>query len=145
MLNQVLKELNRSQLHEIWIQAKAGKPFDDKEKEHIAKAMLEHPEYHHIWDKLDHIEDSEIVENGVHTTLHISMHSVIENQLVQNTPPEVQKTLNALVKRGTSRHEAIHAIANEFAMEMYKTLQTGRPFNNIAYKRQLEKMINKKR
>lgn len=140
MLNQISKELSRSQMHDIWIQAKAGEPFEDAEKERIAKAMLEHPEYHHIWDKLDHIKDSEIVENGVHTLLHISMHTVIENQLAQNTPPEVQKTLDALVKRGTPRHEAIHAIANEFVLELHKSLQTGRPFNNIAYKRHLEKM-----
>lgn len=145
MIDQSMKELNRIQLHEIWLRAKAGEPFDDEEKGRIGQAMLEHSEYHHIWDKLDRIKDSEIVEDGVHTTLHITMHTVIENQLAENTPPEVKKALNVLVKRGTPRHEAIHAIAYEFNMELYKTLRTGRPFNRIAYKRQLEKIIGRKK
>jgi predicted secreted Zn-dependent protease len=144
MLNQISKELSRSQLHEIWLLAKSGEPFDDEEKGRIAKAMLEHTEYHHIWDKLDHIKDSEIVENGVHTTLHITMHTVVENQLAQNTPPEVQKALDSLVKHGTSRHEAIHAIANEFARELFPVLKTMQPFNNMKYKRRLEKIAREK-
>jgi len=145
MFDQTMKELSRIRLYEIWLRAKAGEPFDDEEKANIGQAMLEHAEYHHIWDKLDHIQDSEIVENGVHTTLHISMHAAIENQLAQNTPPKVRETLNDLLKRGVPRHEAIHAIAYEFAIELQKTLQTGRPFNNLAYKRRLEKLSSKKR
>lgn len=145
MFDQTIKQLNRLQTYQIWLKAKAGEPQEDEEDERFAKAMLEHSEYHSIWDRLDHIKDSEVVQNGVHSLLHISMHTVIENQLAQNTPPEIQKALDALLKRGASRHEAIHAIAYEFTMELHKTLQTGRPFDNLAYKRRLEKLSRRKR
>ena len=42
--------------------------------------------------------------------------------------------------RGASRHEAIHAIAYEFNMELFPMLKNPRPFNNSAYKRRLEKI-----
>ncbi len=145
MFNQTMKEIGRAQLHEIWLMAKAGESFEDGEEANIAKAMLEHPEYHHILERLDEMKGDEVVENGVHTTLHITMHTVIENQLAQNDPPETQMALEGLIKHGASRHEAIHAIAYEFNMELYKVLKNSRPFNNIAYKRRLEKIARGKR
>ena len=145
MFDQTMKEISRARLHDIWLKAKTGESFDDDEEAHIAKAMSEHPEYHHILGRLDEMKGDEVVENGVHTTLHITMRTVIENQLAQKKPPETQKTLDGLMKRGVTRHEAIHAIASEFSMELYKTLKEMRPFNNLAYKRRLEKLAGKKR
>ena len=145
MFDQTMKELNRTQLHDIWLKAKAGEPFNDDEEAHIAKAMREHPDYHHIFERLDEMKGDELVENGVHTTLHITAHTVIENQLAQNNPPETQMALEGLIRRGVTRHEAIHAIAYEFNLELYKVLKNSRPFNNIAYKRRLEKLAGKKR
>ena len=145
MFNQTMKEFGRVQLHDIWLKAKAGESFDDSEENNLARAMLEHSEYHHVWERLDKMKGDEVIENGVNTIMHVTMHTAMENQLEQNTPPETQKALDGLLKRGTTRHEAIHAIAYEFTMELHKTLQTSRPFNNIAYKRRLEKLAGKKR
>ncbi|HKY56209.1 MAG TPA: DUF1841 family protein [Anaerolineales bacterium] len=86
-----------------------------------------------------------MVVNGVNPILHVNTHAILENQLEQNNPPEVQQALAELLKRGTSRHEAIQAIAYDLFMEIYKTLTTSRPFNQIAYKRRLEKLAGKKR
>lgn len=77
--------------------------------------------------------------------MHISMHSIIENQLEQNDPPEVQKALDGLLKRGASRHEAIHAIAYEFNMELFPVLKNSSPFNTVAYKHRLEKIARGRR
>ena len=145
MLNQALKEISRAQLHDIWLKAKAAEPFDSDEESRIAKILLEHIEYRHIWERLDEAKDDEVVENGVHTILHVAMHAAIENQMSQDNTPEVQKAIEGLLKRGATRHEAIHAIAYEFNMELYKTLKSSRPFNNIAYKHRLEKLAGKRR
>ena len=66
--------------------------------------------------------------------------AMIENQLEQNTTPEVREALDGLLKRGVSRHEAIHAIAYELNMELFPVLKHSRPFNNLAYKHRLEKI-----
>lgn len=141
---QAMKIISHSRLHKIWLAAKNGEPLDGEETV-LAQAMCEHPEDADIWDELDTLSDGEIIRDGVNTLLHISMHSMVENQLAQNTLPEVPKAMNSLLARGASRHEAIHAIAYEFSMELAKILQTKRPFNEIAYKRRLEKITRGKK
>lgn len=106
----------------------------------MARTMQEHIEYQDVWEHLDESGGNEIVVDGVNPILHVSMHGVIENQLKQNTPPEVRKALDSLIKCGASRHEAIHAIAYEFNMELFPVLKHARPFDDKAYKRRLEKI-----
>ena len=138
-LSQAMRVINRDELHDLWLRAKEGELLEGEEAI-LARMMQEHTEYIDVWERLDELGGDEIVVNGVSPIMHISMHSVIENQLEQNTPLEARKTLDALLKRGTSRHEAIHAIAYEFNMELFPVLKDSRPFNNIAYKRRLEKI-----
>ena len=138
-LSQAMKAINRDQLHDLWLRAKEGEPLEGEEAI-LARMMQEHVEYLDVWERIDEVGGDELVVNGVNPVMHVSMHSIIENQLEQNTPPEVQKALDALLKRGVSRHEAIHAIAYEFNMELFPVLKHSRPFNNNAYKRRLEKI-----
>ena len=136
---ELMRTISRDNLHDLWLRAKAGEPLEGEEAI-LARAMREHTEYVDVWERLDELGGGELVVNGVNPILHVNMHSVIENQLEQNTPPEVRKALDSLLKRGASRHEAIHAIAYEFNMEIFPVLKHSRPFNNSAYKRRLEKM-----
>jgi hypothetical protein len=143
-ISQAMLAINRDQLYDLWLRAKEGEALEGEEAV-LARMMQEHVEYHKVWEKLDELGGDELVVNGVNPILHISMHSVIENQLEQNDPPEVRKTLDALLKSGASRHEAIHAIAYEFNLELFPVLKHSRPFNNNAYKRRLEKIAREKR
>lgn len=143
-MSDTLKALARDNLRYLWLRAKEGEPLEGEEAT-LARAMKEHTEYLDVWERLDKFGIGEIVVDGVNPILHVNMHSVIENQLEQNTPPEVRKALDGLLKRGESRHEAIHAIAYEFNMELFPVLKHSRPFNNAAYKRRLEKIARGKR
>jgi hypothetical protein len=134
-----MKAISRDQLHELWLRTKAGESLEGEEAT-LARMMQEHVEYHDAWERLKQFKADEILVNGANPIMHVSMHSVIENQLEQNTPPEVKKALDGLLKRGASRHDAIHAIAYEFNMELFPVLKHSRPFNNAAYKRRLEKI-----
>ena len=138
-LSQVMRVINRNELHDLWLRAKEGESLQGEEAI-LARMMQEHVEYRQVWERLNEIGGEELMIDGANPIMHISMHSVIENQLEQNTPPEVQKALDALLKRGASRHEAIHAIAYEFNMELFPVLKHSRPSNNNAYKRRLEKI-----
>lgn len=136
---QAMRMMSRGDLHDIWLRAKKGEPLEGEEAI-MARMMQEHAEYIDTWEQLDEFGGDELLVNGVNPIMHVSMHSIIENQVEQNTPPEVRKALDGLLKRGVSRHEAIHAIAYEFNMELFPVLKDLRPFNNLAYKRRLEKI-----
>jgi len=136
---EIMKTISRDNLHDLWIRAKEGEPLESEEAI-LARMMKEHVEYVDVWERLDELGGEELVVNGVNPIMHISMHGVIENQLERDTPPEVRKALDGLLKRGVSRHEAIHAIAYELNMELFPVLKHSRPFNNAAYKRRLKKL-----
>ena len=141
---ETMRIISHDHLRDLWLRAKEGESLEGEEAI-LARMMQEHVEYKDVWERLDKFGGGELVVNGVNPIMHISMHSVIENQLEQNNPPEVRKALDTLQKRGTSRHEAIHAIAYEFNMELFPVLKNSRPFNNLAYKRRLEKLARGKR
>lgn len=143
-MSDTLKALTRDHLRAVWLSAKEGESLEGEEAT-LARAMKEHTEYLDAWERLDEFGIGEIVVDGVNPILHVNMHSVIENQLEQNTPPEVRKALDGLLKRGESRHEAIHAIAYEFNMELFPVLKHSRPFDDKSYKRRLEKTARGKR
>jgi 5,10-methylenetetrahydrofolate reductase len=143
-LSQAMRSISRDQLYELWLRAKGGESLEGEEAI-LAQMMKEHTEYLDVWERLDKIGGNEFVVNGVNPILHVNMHAVIENQLEQNTPPEVRKALEGLLKRGASRHDAIHAIAYEFNMELFPVLKHARPFDDKAYKRRLEKITRGKR
>lgn len=138
-ISRAMKAINRDKLYDLWHRAKEGDALEGEEAI-LARMMQEHVEYHKVWERLNEISGEEFMIDDVNPIMHVSMHSVIENQLEQNTPPEARKALDALLKRDVSRHEAIHAIAYEFNMELFPVLKHSRPFNNIAYKRRLEKI-----
>ena len=139
-----MRAISRDQLYDLWQRAKKGEPLEGEEAT-LAQTMQEHAEYADVWERVDELGGGEFVVDGVNPILHINMHSVIENQLQQNTPPEVRKALDGLLKRGASCHDAIHTIAYEFNMELFPVLKHSRPFNNSAYRRKLEKIALGKR
>jgi len=143
-ISNAMGAISRDQLHDLWLRAKEGKPLEGEEAT-LAKAMQEHTEYVDVWERLDKLSGDELVVNGVNPILHVNMHSVIENQLQQNTSPEVRKALDGLPKRGASRHEAIDAIAYEFNMELFPVLKHSCLFNRSAYKRRLERIARERR
>lgn len=138
-ISSVMRTMSHDQLYDLWLRAKEGEALESEEAT-LARAMQEHSEYEKLWEHLDKVGNGELVVDGVNPVMHVTMHSVIENQLEQNTPLEVRKALDGLLKRGVSRHEAIHAITYEFNMELFPVLKYARPFNDMEYKRRLEKI-----
>ena len=88
-----MRAISRGDLHDLWQRAKAGEPLEGEEAI-LARMMQEHTEYVDVWEQLDELGRDELVVSGVSPILHVNMHSVIENQLEQNTPPEVRKALD---------------------------------------------------
>ncbi len=138
-LKAIMREWNRQRLHEIWRAAKAGGVLSGEEALY-GKLMLEHPEHHNAFEFADQVGAAEYVVDGANPYLHLTMHAMIENQLAQGDPPEVAKTLDRLLGRGISRHEAIHAIAAEFVEVAFPVFQGREPFNTKRYIKRLRRL-----
>ena len=103
--------------------------------------MAEHPEYAHLWDRLDRLADSEITANGTNPILHITMHAAVESPIAGGEPPEVAQTVAALDGRGLSRHEAVHRVASVLASEIWHVMHAKRPFDPAPYAANLADLL----
>lgn len=138
-MDNILKNLSRRHLRTIWKKAQAGETLEDEESL-LAKIMQQHPEYDPLWAHLDELPDAEIKQRDVNPVLHVQFHLLVENQIAQKNPPEVSQTIKTLLHQGSTRHEAIHAVAAILAEEIYTMLQQMCPFDEKGYLRRLKRL-----
>jgi DNA polymerase III gamma/tau subunit len=105
--------------------------------------MREHLEYADVWDQLSELSDQEIERDGVNPIVHITAHQTVENQLAQNDPKEVRRTIKKLMRQGYSRHEAIHAVGSVVMDEIWYILKEKRPFDQARFLRGLRALTEK--
>ncbi|MEL0608137.1 MULTISPECIES: hypothetical protein [Vibrio] len=58
---------------------------------------------------------------------------IIENQLEDGQPAKVKETLMRLVMTGTSREDAVAAMACALALEVFDVMKNGAEFNQKRY------------
>jgi Domain of unknown function (DUF1841) len=68
--------------------------------------------------------------------VHVSMHLVVANQVLADNPPEVWPTLQRIVSRGYTRHDALHMVAAGMA-DVIRSAVAGRPAPPEVYLRYL--------
>ena len=135
-----LKKLSRERSHLLWEIAKTGdlstlSPEDKK----LAEIMLEHEEYHNQFEIADLLSEHEYdVDNEVNPFVHVTMHAIAETQLDNRDPIEVYQFYNAMRKKKTSYHEAVHLICAVLAPLMFKTLKERKVFDLEKYRSQLK-------
>ena len=98
-----LKALSREHMRLVWQIAQMGGEQVNDEDRRTAAAMAEHPEYAHLWDRLDRLVDSEITANGTNPILHIMIHAAVESQIAGGDPPETAQTAASLERIGLFR------------------------------------------
>lgn len=135
----LLRASSRLTLAKIWQAGKRGEELSGEEERYY-RAMLEHEEYHDVWDALEFIYDKEIEIDGVNPALHVTFHVIIEGQIAEANPPEVIDALERLQRQGLSRHEAIHEIGAVFGKHLWEALKFKRPFNLAAYAQKLREL-----
>ena len=102
------------------------------------------------WFALDERERVILVEeyheseevNLPNLRIHASFHAVVENQIASGDPPEVQVTLERLLREGLDRHEAIHAIGSVLSEQIFNVMKnpSAQKNPNKAYIRRLKKL-----
>ena len=120
--------------------AQTGGELDDDDRR-TAEAMAEHPEYAHLWDRLDQLSDAEITKDGSNPILHVTMHAAVEKQIAGGDPPETGQTVAALERRGFSHNEAVHRVASALAGEIWYVMHEKQPFDPARYAAKLAELL----
>ena len=135
-----LRELSHERFHTLWQFGKTGEPLGEEDTRTV-QAMRDHPEYYDVWEHANEFLQEQVTVNGVNPFLHVTMHTVVENQAVQNNSPEVRAVLKYKTSRQTPRHQVVHEIANAFTELLWTVLHDHKPFDNQAYRCKLAKML----
>jgi hypothetical protein len=86
----------------------------------------------------EHEENPHPGTEGERLRLHLAIHVVVETQLAEGKPTEVQRTLARLTAGGMERHQAIHAIGHVASEEVVACLSTGRRYDEERYVQRLQ-------
>ncbi len=132
-----LRQLGRTRIGLIWQLAQAGVDLEDGDRR-LAEVLRQHPEYHHVWEDVESLAGEISTLDGVNPFAHVLMHHVVENQLADDDPPQTTRALEALLKVGTDRHDAVHAIAAVVAEELNDMVRVERVFDRDGYVDALE-------
>lgn len=65
---------------------------------------------------------------------------IIKNQIDENNPPETNETYERLILLGLSHFEAKQLIGQCIAVEIYEIINTGKPFDEKRYIRNLKNL-----
>lgn len=139
-----LRELSHERTYQLWQAAKLGDYFEGDYGQ-LVQAMCDHPEYREAWDHVNEFGQEQMTIDGTNPLMHVAMHTAIENQAAQDNPPEVRAVLAFKTSHQVPRHEAVHEVANEFALLLWQALHDRRRFDNEAYRRRLDKLLPRSR
>ena len=111
----------------------------------IVDVALRHPEYHPV---LDAGEDSAPREyhaalGETNPFMHMGLHIAIAEQLSIDQPPGVRGYYQQLSARLPDPHAVEHAMMECLTEMLWQSQQSGRPPDQVAYLRCLERLIHK--
>lgn len=119
----------------VWELARDGGP-PSVEAEAGALAYLDHPEFAVLADYAGELPPRFTVE-GVNPRFHVTVHQVIETQLLNNDPPEARTTLAYLLGLGIDRHAAIHLMMEGLLKDIHTALQHEKPSGYVPFLKRL--------
>ena len=134
-----LKSLTRHRTRLVWQQANLGGLLSNEDAR-LVQAMREHPEYADLWDHLDELSDEQIERDGTNPVAHVTIHATIEAQIADGEPKETGEAVEALMRQGLARHEAIHRVGTVLAEEIFHILKDKRPFDKAGFVRQIKQL-----
>lgn len=117
-----------------WAKYKNHDELSDMEHNAL-KVILLHPEHHYMFEEPDkylHREypSSEPKDNPF---LHMSLHLVIEEQLVIDQPPGIREQFEQILAKFKSRHETLHVILDCLAEVMWWSQRSETPPDGDVY------------
>ena len=85
--------------------------------------------------ELDTDAESALVEGSeMDPKLHLTIHEIVANQIVDDDPPEVWATAQRLRKLGYGRHEVLHMLGAAMAPQLWGALHDDREYDLEAHR-----------
>ncbi|MCX7122690.1 MAG: DUF1841 family protein [Gammaproteobacteria bacterium] len=130
----------RHYFYAAWQKAQAREILTPLESE-IVEMIVEHPEYHFIFEDESLKERDYFPELGdANPFLHLSLHLGLCEQLATNRPQGIRDIYTALLERVRDPHETQHVIMERIAEMMHQARQ-GRALDDARYLLELKSLI----
>ena len=136
-----IRSVDQAQLRIVWEGVQSHMPLTAAQ-ERTARILREHPEYYDLWARLGNLSKQERERDGTDPIMHVTLHTIVENQVAAGDPPEVRRAIGAMVRRGMGRHEAVHGVARFLAEEMYSVLFEHKAFDHAAYVAKVRRLLH---
>ena len=110
-------------------------PDDEAERTFLLEAQ------HLEWEEALEAHEEVITDSGetVNPTLHVALHGVIANQVLNDEPPETWQTVQRLAGLGYDWHNVMHMVIGPVSAFLQQAM-TGRPFDRDVYRQQLNEL-----
>jgi hypothetical protein len=83
-------------------------------------------------------ETAEVDGQEMNPRMHLAIHEVVANQLIDGDPPEVWATAQRLRRLGYDRHEVLHMLGAAMSGELWEALQGRRGYDHATHVAALE-------
>ncbi len=123
---------------EIW-KKRGEKKNLSKQDALFLQAMEEHKEYWNLWESGNVYEVLNYKNED--PFFHITIHALVQKQIDEKEPPEVEKAYKHLLKKGATPHQATHSIGIILADEILQMMKEKTPFNEERYKKRRKKFL----
>ena len=110
-------------------------PADEDDRVFLLEAL--HPEFE---DALRDDEEVVVAGEQVSPRLHITLHQIVANQLLDDNPPEAWQTVQRLTALGYDWHNIMHMIARLVSDDIYQAMSGRKPFDPGDYARRLSEL-----
>ncbi len=118
-----------------------GDPISE-ENTRIAFLMDMHPEFDELWPNGEFACQAQPV-NGqiVNPFVHMVLHSMVDNQILNQSPFYVYESYQRLKSGGLEEHELLHVIMSIFGDIHFRHVRQGGEFGHGEYQQRLEKTV----
>lgn len=132
----------RNNYFAVWKKHHDSEALTDLEKQILA-VLLEHPEYHYIFNDRDKYLDKDYTPEHGETNpyLHMSLHLAIRDQVSTNRPQGVAELFGQLTKKLGDPLEAEHTMLESLMGQLWAAMQKGVDFDNESYLEDLRKQL----
>jgi len=137
--DEIMGRSQKRRIQEVWRKVKEKKDLS-KEDEKLAKILLEHKEYHEIWESASLKVEG---KDGENPYLHVYLHLAIENQIAEENPRQLTRYISRKVSQGEDRHTVIHEVISVFSEYLFDALRYRKPFDRLSYIQKLSQMNEK--
>ena len=122
------REQVRQFFFDTWGKYRAAQPLQGMEKVALEVILL-HPEYHAVLEAPEHSAGRDYAPEMGQTNpfLHMSLHLALEEQLSIDQPAGIRSAFEAVLKKTSTRHDALHAALECLGEMVWKSQRDGAP------------------